>query len=167
MAKGLEIERKYLIRSVNLATLRKYAEGNIVESDIEQVYLIADEGERRIRKKVTDGVKRFYYTEKKPINGMTREEKEEEVTEEMYNIYLTEADENLYPIIKKRYTFEVRGQVFELDVYPFSCSRAILEIELPSEDTPVEIPKFISVVKEVTNDKAYKNHQLAKTQSLG
>ena len=163
---NFEIERKFLISKVDKLTLHKHIDGNIEESQIEQIYLIANKGERRIRKKTENGKTVYFYTEKLPITGLKRIENERQITETEYLNFLSEADSTLSPIRKTRYAFNYKGQFFELDVYEFSSTKAILEIELQSESTPVELPDFIEVIKEVTYDKAYKNHSLAKTQSL-
>lgn len=163
---NFEIERKFLIRKVDALTLHKYTDGDVCEAQIEQIYLTANEGERRIRKKTKGSKTLYFYTEKLPISGLKRIENERHITEAEYLNFLSESDPNLSPIRKTRYTFNYKGQFFELDVYEFSSTKAILEIELQSESTPVELPDFIEVIKEVTYDKAYKNHSLAKTQSL-
>ncbi len=167
MAKSnFEIERKFLINSVDKLTLHKHIGRNIGEAQIEQIYLTANEGERRIRKKAKDGNTVYFYTEKLSISGLKRIENERQITEDEYLNFLSEADFTLSPIRKTRYTFNYKSQFFELDVYEFSSTKAILEIELQSESTPVKLPEFIQVIKEVTYDKAYKNHSLAKTLSL-
>lgn len=50
----------------------------------------------------------------------------------------------------------------ELDIYPFWKDKAILEIELASEDEEISIPNEIKIIKEVTDDENYKNANLAK-----
>ena len=55
-----------------------------------------------------------------------------------------------------------RGQLLELDVYTFSDRFATLEIELPSIDTPVEIPSFVQVLRDVTDDERYSNYALSE-----
>ena len=54
------------------------------------------------------------------------------------------------------------NQYFEIDVYPFWNDKAIMEIELRSENQEFSIPKSINVIKEVTDDDEYKNSSLAK-----
>ena len=51
----------------------------------------------------------------------------------------------------------------ELDVYPFWQDRAILEVEVKSEDEALLLPPDVTVVAEVTADKRYKNVNLAKS----
>lgn len=167
-APSLEIERKYLIalnRSKGdfVALLHKHCP-DVKAYKITQVYLNACEGERRVRKRVSEGKFEFFYTEKLPVSDVTRIEEERSITREEYLEYMQEADPTLNPIEKVRFVFQFDGQTFELDMYNFSKNKAILEIELPSEDTPVYLPPFVTVIKEVTGDKAYKNKSLAKTR---
>ena len=44
----------------------------------------------------------------------------------------------------------------------FAEKNAIMEIELASEDEKIEMPSFIKVIREVTDDKAYSNYSFAK-----
>ena len=53
------------------------------------------------------------------------------------------------------------GKYIEIDVFPFWKDKAYLEIELISEDEKVEIPPFIEIIKEVTQDKRYTNKSIA------
>lgn len=163
---NLEIERKFLINNIDKEKLQLYARTPVKECRIEQVYLVAAEGERRIRKCLSGDVADLFYTEKVPINGLKRVEREVEICEHDYSCYLKEADPALKPINKTRYSFDFHNQTIEIDVYDFCSNLAILEIELPDENTPVKLPFFIDVIKEVTYDKSYKNHELAKSQSL-
>ena len=49
-----------------------------------------------------------------------------------------------------------------IDVYPFWQRQAVLEVELPSEDTPLLLPTYIEVIREVSGDRRYKNVSLAR-----
>lgn len=49
-----------------------------------------------------------------------------------------------------------------MDLYPFSDKYALLEIELNDINEPIELPP-LNVIKEVTDDKNYRNSSLAKT----
>ena len=73
-----------------------------------------------------------------------------------------EADTSRRQIRKTRYCLTYKNQYFEIDVYPFWDDKAIMEIELRDENIPIEFPERISIIKEVTDDEAYKNAQLAK-----
>lgn len=41
-----------------------------------------------------------------------------------------------------------------------------MEIELTSMSQKIELPEFIQIIKEVTDDDTYSNYNLAKTQKL-
>ena len=51
---------------------------------------------------------------------------------------------------------------FEIDVYPDWKKQAILEVELNDEEEKVEIPDLFEVIQEVTDDRNYKNYEMAK-----
>lgn len=53
-----------------------------------------------------------------------------------------------------------------MDIYPFSSDYALLEVELQKEDEEVIIPKELEVIKEVTNDKRFRNKYIAKNLKL-
>ena len=73
-----------------------------------------------------------------------------------------EADTNKKQIRKTRYCLIYKNQYFEIDIYPFWQDKAIMEIELSDENQEINLPKFIEIIKEVTNDEEYKNYNLAK-----
>ena len=54
------------------------------------------------------------------------------------------------------------NKYFEIDIYPFSQNTAICEIELASEDETFEMPKYVKVIKEVTDDKRFSNYAFSK-----
>ncbi|MDE6781654.1 MAG: hypothetical protein K2J40_09370, partial [Ruminococcus sp.] len=65
------------------------------------------------------------------------------------------------PVEKTRYCFDYCGQLFELDVYPFSDKLAVMELELESEQQEIIFPENIGVIMEITGDSAYSNASLA------
>ena len=73
-----------------------------------------------------------------------------------------EADNTLHPIHKTRYCLSENNQYFEIDIYPEWDKQAIMEIEISNENEKIQIPSFIKVIKEVTEDEKYKNYNLAK-----
>ena len=60
----------------------------------------------------------------------------------------------------------MNGLKYEIDVYPFWTQTAIMEIELKNEEQKFDIPEFIKVIGEVTNNLDYSNHSLAKKYML-
>ncbi len=161
MSTPLEIERKYLIAYPDLSWLESLPE--TTKSEITQTYLIAPEGEeRRVRMRQEGDIVTYYHTVKRKVTAVTREEREAVITEVEYYAYLTEADPDKRPLQKTRYCVPLGGLCIEIDVYPFWTDQAVAEVELDSEDTPVEFPPEIKVIREVTGDQAFKNSELAK-----
>ena len=157
----LEIERKYLICYPDLKELE--SNPSCTKVDITQTYLTSENGvERRIRARGIDGNYVYYLTEKREITGLKRIETERRLTQDEYLELLMQADNKLHTIHKTRYCLSDHNQYFEIDIYPEWDKQAIMEIELRDEDQEVQLPDFIKVIKEVTDDKAYKNYQMAK-----
>lgn len=158
-----EIERKFLIKYPNLKELEKISK----KVEIIQTYLDSNNGqELRIRQR-GDG-KNFVYTKtrKWKVNDIKRVEFESRISKEEYLSLLMDIDTTRTQIRKSRYCFVYNTQYMELDVYPFSKDKAILEIELNDENQSFDLPKFIQIIKEVTNEDKYKNINLSVTRSL-
>ena len=158
MIKGYEIERKFLVEMPDVNTLdikRKM--------DIIQTYLKDGENniQRRVRCISENGNTQYIYTEKLFITAVTRKEMEYEIDENEYNRLILQAREECLPINKTRYCFDYDGQLFELDVYPFSENLATMELELSSEKQEISFPDNISILKEVTGNSDYSNISLA------
>ena len=161
----LEIERKFLIKYPDAAALEKLcADAGGETWDIEQTYLAAKTGEtRRLRRVVSDGEERFFYTEKRRISAVTRIENEREIDRAEYDSLLAGRDPELSVIRKTRFRIPDGAHVWEVDLFPFWTDRAILEIELAAENERFELPPFVELIREVTKDKRYTNRAMAKT----
>lgn len=158
-----EVERKFLIKKPTLEQLE--ALGCLSKTNIIQTYLKSDDNktERRVRQRGTkqDGFN-FYYTEKVDIGAGERLEQENKITPSEYISYLAEADTSLHQISKIRRCFIYDKKYYEMDIYPFSDEYAILEIELNDINEEINLPP-LTIIKEVTNDEAFKNYSLAHT----
>ena len=86
----------------------------------------------------------------------------EEISISAESAILMDADTAKKQIRKTRYCLTYQNQYFEIDLYPFWKDKAIMEIELSDENAKIDFPDFIKVIKEVTDDDAYKNSSLAK-----
>ena len=163
----MEIERKYLIARPNLRALEKLP--NCERVDIVQTYLKSDDPaeERRIRQRGSNGSYVYFMTRKRKASGMKRVEIEERLTQEEYVALMVEADPNYRPIHKERYLLSKHGLYYEIDIYPEWKDKAIMEIELYSEDQEIVIPEEMEVIREVTGDPAYSNHELARIKREG
>ncbi len=160
----LEIERKFLIEYPDIAWLESMPTCRRIE--IIQTYLTSGEGEEiRVRQRGIDGHYIYFKTVKKKITDVKRVEIEKRLTQAEYLTLLMEADTTKRQIRKTRYCLTYKGQYFEIDVYPFWQDKAIAEIELRDESVAIEFPPEIRVIKEVTDDDAYKNAALAAVLS--
>ena len=157
---AFEIERKYLIRRPDDAWLRKVSE----RSEIVQTYLVTPEGggRARVRMRTQNGVVTCTHTIKRRVNDLRAVELEREIDKEEYEQLLKQADPERRTLYKTRCVLPYRGQLFEIDLYPFWQDQAVMEIELEDESQPVELPPEIELIREVSSDKRYSNAALAK-----
>jgi len=133
-----EIERKFLIEYPDIEKLEKLP--NCQRVEIIQTYLTAPEGEEsRVRQRGADGNYIYVQTTKKKVTDVKRVEVERRLTKDEYLRLLMDADPNCRPIRKTRYCLTHDNQYFEIDVYPFWDSQAIVEIELNAERLPIAI----------------------------
>ena len=156
-----EIERKFLIEYPDIEKLEKLP--NCQRVEIIQTYLTAPEGEEsRVRQRGADGNYIYVQTTKKKVTDVKRVEVERRLTKDEYLRLLMDADPDCRPIRKTRYCLTYDNQYFEIDVYPFWDSQAIVEIELNDENDEIRFPAELKVVKEVTEDDSFKNASLAR-----
>ncbi|MBR3429766.1 MAG: AAA family ATPase [Clostridia bacterium] len=158
----MEIERKYLIFRPRLQTLEQMPNCECV--DIVQTYLKSEDPaeERRIRQRGSNGSYVYFMTRKRKTDGIKRVEIEERLSQEEYIALLVEADPAYRTIHKKRYCLSENGLYYEIDIYPEWKDKAIMEIELHDEDQKIVFPEEIDVIREVTSDPAYTNHEIAR-----
>ena len=156
-----EIERKFLIKYPDIEALEKRYDCQKIE--IIQTYLNANENEEvRVRQRGANGSYIYFKTIKKKVTDTIRIETEERLSQAEYLKLLMDADTSMHQIRKTRYCLTYKGQYFEIDVYPFWKEQAIVEIELLNEQEEIHMPKFMKVIKEVTDDDSYKNASLAR-----
>lgn len=149
----VEIERKYLLR--RLPRLRN-AEALLVT----QGYLPGSEIKERVRV-IQSAAGRKYYRTLKAGTGVHRIEVEEETTEEIFKrlFALTKGQR----VRKRRYLVEADGLTWMIDRF-LDRPLVLAEVELPSVDTPVRLPRWLKPVveREVTGEPAYNNETLAR-----
>lgn len=157
MSKTIEIERKFLVETPEIP------HNNIKRKlDIIQTYLTEGENgsQRRVRKISENSSNKFIYTEKIFYSPVIRKETESEISEKKYNELLKQARTDCSAVIKKRICFDYLEQYFELDIYPFSDTLSILELELDSPAQEIKFPEYIRIIKEVSSDSRYSNAAL-------
>lgn len=157
---NIEIERKFLIVKPDEVSLARLPGVRIC--DIVQTYLLSPDGERRVRSWSENGEVTYISTYKKKLGGIRRIEIENEISAEEYQKQLLSADPSMNPLNKRRYIIPYGVHTAEIDIYPFFDDVAILEIELSSEDEHFLLPSFLTVIREVTGEKEYKNPVLAR-----
>ena len=160
-ASHYEIERKLLIAYPDPAVLAA-AEGCRIKR-LEQTYLTAPEGVTERVRLVREGdAVRYIHTVKHPVGGARAVEEERELEREEYEALLRRADTARRPVCKTRYCVPYEGHLLEVDLYDFWQDRATLEVELEAEDEAFSLPSYIKVLRDVTQDLAYKNVNLAR-----
>lgn len=157
MKNGFEIERKFLIKYPDINALCRMKGCRVME--MEQSYIT---GGARIRKVVEQGEEFYIKTVKRHITDIKREEKEWQISREEYMDCLKDIEKGTATIVKTRYAIPLFGFIYEIDVFPFWNDRAFMEVELKSENQQFEVPEFVSIIKEVTEDKRYRNSSLAR-----
>jgi len=157
----LEIERKYLIEYPDVAWLESLPNCRRVE--IIQTYLRSEDGaETRVRQRGADGSYIYIKTTKRAVTGLKRVEVEQRLTKDEYLTLLMDADPDCRPIRKTRYCLTYENRYLEIDVYPFWNDKAIVEAELSDEHERVVFPPELKVIREVTDEPAFKNAALAR-----
>lgn len=149
-----EIERKYLLRERPEAA----PAASVVE--IDQGWLPGRRLRERLRRTRRGGEERYYRTVKLG-EGLERIEIEEETSREVF--------EALWPLTegcrvrKRRHRIEDGSFVWEVDEF-LDRELVLAEVELPDRDTRAELPEWLAgaVVREVTDDPAYVNLNLAR-----
>ena len=158
---ALEIERKFLIEYPDVEKLELLP--NCQRVEIIQTYLTAPDGEEtRVRQRGANGNYIYMQTTKKKISDVKRVEVERRLTKDEYLRLLMDADPDCRPIRKTRYCLTYDNQYFEIDLYPFWDHQAIVELELRDEKEEIRFPKELRVIREVTDDDAFKNASLAR-----
>lgn len=153
----VENERKFLVRRVHPIICKSET------VDIEQTYLISNEGVTRVRKRGQNGFFTYTYTVKKFLAPGKNIELERSISGREYINLLNQADSTRLPIVKKRTCFLWENQYFELDCFKGAREGlVILEAELEEDDDKITLPPFLEIEKEVTQDRQYSNFELAK-----
>lgn len=162
-ADGREIERKYLLaRAPDPDLLRRLGARS---SRIEQIYLRPAPGApvRRIRRRADAAGEVFTYTEKAPVHGIVREERESTIDAGRYAQLAAEQDPGSHPIRKVRHVVPWAGREVEIDVFEVPPGIVVAEVELLDEHDPVELPPDLELVREVSDEPAYLNANLARS----
>lgn len=161
MSSSVEIERKFIIAMPDISALRTAPDHT--ESRITQIYLESEAGiTHRVRLREYADRTVATETRKARIDRMSAVEDEREITIAEFEEKTRKIAHGTRPVCKTRHTLTHGAHTVEIDIYPEWQSTAILEVELPTRETRVELPPFIRVIREVTGDKKYSNASLSR-----
>jgi CYTH domain-containing protein len=169
MGTQLEKERKFLVKfPTSWSDLAELFDDLVDVKRIQQTYLKpeGDEPSARVRKTVQgltgDTETVFHYNKKHFVEKGVNKETEHEISKKTYEDSLKKCHPEKCEVSKTRFVFKYNDQTFELDLFKGHLKGlAILEIELEDMDDTVELPPFLKVVREVTEDKRFNNFNLA------
>ena len=162
MPAGLEIERRYLLSSA--PSDGELADLGARPHRIEQVCLRSGDGwVRRVRKVEAEGRTRHIATRKREIDGIVREEHEDELDLDAYDLRLAEADPARRTIHKVRHVSAFAGHVLGLDVFSDPADLILLEVELEDASEVPDLPPAIlgRLIREAGLERAYMSHEIA------
>jgi CYTH domain-containing protein len=156
---NIEIERKFLLKAIP-----SKAPSETIQ--ILQWYLKNSDGIWERARSCYSEVKGFYFvhTIKKNIAPGINEEDEKLITSDEFNQFVErcKSSQSKY-ISKERLVYPDGDLKWEVDVFNNGHHLIVAEIEIPSIDYDVQIPKFISdkLLMEVTGMKQFGNRNLS------
>ena len=157
-------KHKYLIEMPDVPAVAAKYRANAL--DMMQTYLLptSPNVERRVRLQRNGTDYLYFYTEKHTMDDGSNWVTVRPISEKQYVGLLMESDFQMHSVRKIKYRFIHQGHRMEMDVYPFSDTRAVLFAF--TDGDPATLPPEIKVIREVTGDPAYKNRRLAQVQRL-
>lgn len=150
----IQTQYKYIVEEVDR---EKLAECLPVKLELEQFFTNGNDKENTmVRKTTKDGDSTYSSTTKRDTaNASERITTSRRITDRDYNELLNQTEDK--PIRKYRYCFTYNKQYYRLDLFEEPEGLMILETGLTNENSIVDIPDFIKVKKEITEDLEYRN----------
>ena len=129
----------------------------------EQTYLVSNDSkiERRLRKIGLNGQSVYYYTLK--YKDSLASIKDQQISYDMYNLLLKEADTSRMTIKKVRGYFSKDNIYYTLDDFCENTKVGILEARVSSQNENVEFKEYDGYFKEITGDSKFDNYNIAKS----
>ena len=160
--KPFVVKKKYLIRWPDVKCLS--SKPGYREVDIVRTYLRARPGEEVcLRRCAADGSVVYLKITRRHVDGK-RVEVEKRLSEGEYVSLLPDANPAKHTLHKSRYCFMHGGQYFKINLFPFWNDQAIAEVDMGDAEADARFPDEIQVIREVTNELAYKNAALAEVE---
>jgi CYTH domain-containing protein len=163
---AIEIERKFLLSRQPDWSHPVLATAAV--ADLTQIYLPAGEGrEDRIRRWSDATGVGFRRCQLRTIRPGVREVSEAEISEAEFSALAhlaRDLGDGRRPVVKRRWSFRIDNQTFELDAISEPAGRAclIVEIQLRTESEAVVLPDFLPVAREVTGEVRYSNADISR-----
>lgn len=158
--KQIKRQEKYLVDLTKTDINLIKQNGRIVH--ITQDYLMSTEDvEKRIRKVIINGCCTYQLSVYKILEDKTRIiVSEKEIDKKIYESLLEFKDQNTKTIEKTRIYFNYKGKYFYLDIFDNNNHLGIIEVNVLTDDN-IEIPDFIHIIENVTNDISHYNKTIA------
>lgn len=157
----LEKEDKFLIEALDTAAIP--VKWN--ESQITQDYLVSPTAgeERRVRARSDGDSTSYYYTVKRAVSPGVRVEEEKMITRREYEALRTLRNPEKCTIKKRRVCFFWKEQFFEVDLFEEpQPGLMLMEAERTDRTPDLELPPFVKVIRNVTDEKQYSNAEIAR-----
>ena len=150
----IQRQHKFLVNKIDFESLKGI---HLVKLEIEQFFTdINDKENTMVRKTTKDGNSTYTKTIKKDTNiANERITTSRRIEEKEYNELLKSFKDK--PIRKCRYCFTYNNQYYRLDIFEEPKDLIILETELTNVNKKIEIPAFLTIEKDITNDYNYRN----------
>ena len=164
--KPVEIFKKYLVECDEEVLKQLQNENRLPDIHIYQRYLKSEKGiEKRIRMREKGDTVHYYYSEASVISADKRYKTDRILSEREYRNYFKDLDGDLSPIDIERKSFFRDGHFYKFDIFSFDRTKALLSIQV-QEGEEIDIPEYIRVIRDVSDDVNYKNYYLAKRTSF-
>lgn len=160
----LEKEDKFLIEALDPSEIPVKWNEILITQD----YLVnpVPGDERRIRSRSDGDSTSYYYTVKRYVSPGVRVEEEKMITRLEYEALRNFRNPEKHMIKKRRICFFWREQFFEIDLFeePWP-GLALMEAERSDRTPKLELPPFVKVIRNVTDDKQYSNAEIAQKKN--
>ena len=132
--------------------------------NILRTYLMSEntQVEKSITKRTIDGDSSYYYMERQHYKGFDRIDVERRIDRKEYEDLLDTPEGRLKELRKVRHCFTWNDKYYELDVLPLWKEKAILKIQLTDKGSSFEVPSFLNIIQDVSDNPHYTSFSLAQ-----
>jgi len=163
----LAVTRKFLLKRKPTNAELKAKLNKFEEFEVDQTYLAAHRSNERCRvRRRQQGANvsfqhQLWVTEEKADGTPETSLMERTLSAREYFIMLKQADPHRLPISKTLTCFHWGATYWELNSFRGASHVAILEVEAESTQSPISMPDFVEVEREVTDETSYDSYAVA------